>query len=595
MIAILSKRGPPEEAVARQMLAAAPHRGSCATLRVVGNCVVGVATRPDFTDATVSATGPVVAALSGRLDNASELYRSLTTAGWLPASRADADVVVAAFQAHGPDALPHLRGCFAGVVTDGTTLWAFRDHVGFRPLFYRDDARAVVAASESRQVVVGAGLREEPDLDVLERMLYDRMPSDTPAALKGVERLSQASVLVAVAERGVTVRRYWRPWELLESARFTPADLLDRFTELMAQAVARCLAGRDVLLLSGGVDSPAVAAFAAPEHRRRNGTPLGALSAVFPDLPAVDERPYIELVTEHLGMHLHTYRPRARALDDVDEWCRLLGTPVPIVSLPELAASHALAHQLGYRNILTGEFAEFAFGSPMHLVPHLVTRRRWHALAGLLHAERERGVSRRVLAGQVLQTFVPGRWVNRYLHWRRLDAPQRVPDWLDTRKVNEEPYRADLLPRGRDRWSRAQMGGLEGSTIMMEAEEVCAARIGVPVRRPFADVDLWELFLRLPAEVKCPDLRFKTLARTLLRGKVPDAVLDRRRKTFFDDHVMTQVDYPTLRRLLVEPPYRLPGVNYARLAQRIEHQDFNRFDWYWAKDLAQIHAFLRAW
>src|SRR3989449_9660816 len=108
----------------------------------------------------------------------------------------------------------------------------------------------------------------------------------------------------------------------------------------------------------------------------------------------------------------------------------------------------------------------------------------------------------------------------------------------------------------------------------------CAAIAGVTVRRPFADVDLWEFFLRLPAEVKCPDQRDKTLARSLLRGNLPDPILDRRDKTYFDDHVMAQVDYATLRRLLATPRHRMPGVDYRRLAQRIEQGNFNRFDWF---------------
>jgi len=219
----------------------------------------------------------------------------------------------------------------------------------------------------------------------------------------------------------------------------------------------------------------------------------------------------------------------------------------------------------------------------------------WQALGHLLLAERRRGASGRRLARHLLASFVPGRLANWYLRWRRLDAPQRIPDWLDARKVNEVPFRADLLPPSRLRWSRGQLAGLEGSTITLEADELCAARAGVAVRRPFADIDLWEFFLSLPAEVKCPDLRHKSLVRGLLRGRLPDAILDRRDKTVFDDHVMTQVDYPTLRRVLAQPRHRIPGVDYRRLAQRIERQDLNRFDWHWAQDLARIHAFLNAW
>src|SRR2546427_5161200 len=280
MIAILGKAAspPPELALAREMLAAAPHRGSCTTLRVLGNCVLGVANRPDFVDATVSSEGALVAALSGRLDNAAELHQALPAAGSPPGSRADADVVVAAFRAFGLDAPNRMRGCFAGIVTDGTAIWCFRDHAGFRPLFYRDDPRRFVAASDPRQVVVGAQLSEEPDFEVLERILYGRMPSDMPAALKGVARLAQASTLAVDGANGVAVRRYWHPVELLESAPLSPADVQDRFLELLGQAVARSLTGRDAILLSGGVDSPARAAFAAPEHPRRPGRPIRRLS-----------------------------------------------------------------------------------------------------------------------------------------------------------------------------------------------------------------------------------------------------------------------------------------------------------------------------
>jgi asparagine synthase (glutamine-hydrolysing) len=577
------------------MLGAAPHRGSCITLRSLGNCVLGIATQPDFVDASFSSDGPLVAALSGRVDNAADLYRDLTAAGSAPVSAAGPDIIVAAFRAFGPDAPRRLRGCFAGIVTDGAKLWCFRDHIGFRPLFYRDDAHAFVVASEARQVIVGAQVSEEPDLEVLEHIFYGRMPSDQPAALKGVARLPQRTTLTVDGANGVGLRQYWDPTASLESSRLAPDDLHDRFIELMEQAVARSLQGHDAISLSGGVDSPAVAAFAAPEHERRTGRPIGAVSAIFPDLPAVDERSSIELVAGQFGIKLHTYRPGARALDDVERWCRLFGSPVPILSVPEIADNHAQARRLGYRNLLTGEFAEFVVGSPMHLVAHLLTRGRWQALGHLLLTERRRGVPSLRIAQHLLGTFVPGRWANWYLHWRRLDAPQRIPDWLDARHVNKVPYRSDLLPRGRERWRDVQLAGTKGSTITMEADEICGARAGVTVRRPFADIDLWEFFLGLPAEVKFPDLRFKTLLRRLLRGTVPDAILDRRRKTVFDDHVMTQVDYPTLQRLLVEPRYRMRGVDYQRLASRVERRDFNRFDWMWAQDLARVHAFLNAW
>ena len=137
-----------------------------------------------------------------------------------------------------------------------------------------------------------------------------------------------------------------------------------------------------------------------------------------------------------------------------------------------------------------------------------------------------------------------------------------------------------------------QLWGTQGSTITMEADLICGIMAGVTIRRPLADVDLWEFFLSLPGEIKFPVLQWKALARRSLRGVIPDEILDRPKKTVFNDHMMQQIDYPTLRRLLVSPAYRVPGVNYERLAERLQREDLGFLDWVRVKELARCHAFL---
>jgi hypothetical protein len=262
--------------------------------------------------------------------------------------------------------------------------------------------------------------------------------------------------------------------------------------------------------------------------------------------------------------------------------------------VPEIHEYYALTHQLGFCNILSGELAEFVFTFHRHLLGHLLTHRRWKALMRLISTQRRRDALWRI-GKDLIIPFIPGRVAIWYLRVRGRDGPTQIPDWLDRRKVNDASYRSDLLPPGRFRWSAQQLVAFDGATITMEADELCAALSGVTVRRPFTDIDLWEFFLSLPAEIKFPDLRWKTLERRLLRGKLPDMILDRRDKTFFDDHIMSQVDYPTLRQFLVAPNHHINGVDYQRLAAHIEREDFNLIEWYWAKDLARIHAFLSLW
>lgn len=595
IVAVLRRKLPPGVEFAETMLAAAPHRGSEYGFRECGSAVLGVSNKSDFVDSTISREGELMAAFSGKLDNAVDLIDSVTQKGYAPASAGAADVVVSAFKAFGPEAPNHMRGVFAGVVTDGRQMWCFRDHVGLKPLYFRDEARGFFVASEAKQIVAGAGLRREPDLDALERILFGKRSDEIPCALHGVNHVMQAHTYAVTIDSAPLRQAYWHPERLLESGRFTADETRERFTEVFDQAVARSLTGEDVVSLSGGVDSPAVAAFAAPQHLRLTGRPLSALSAVFPDFPKVDESRYIRLITEYLGMNLHTYQIRTTALDDVKKWCELLDGPVPTIMVPEIHENYALARRLGFRNILTGELAEYVIGLRAHVVGHLLLHGRLKGLWRLIRREVEKGASRKALVWALVTPFMPGRAWNFYMHARGRDQRRWIPDWVNHRKVVDAPYRPDLLVPAQRRWSTQQLIAFQGATLLDPADELCAELSGVTVRRPFVDVDLWEFFLSLPAEVKFPDLRSKTLVRSFLRGRLPDAILDRRDKTAFDDHLMAQVDYRTLKRWLVQPKHPIAGVDYRRLADRIERQDLNVFDWLWASTLIRVHAFLSLW
>src|SRR5207302_8207174 len=106
-------------------------------------------------------------------------------------------------------------------------------------------------------------------------------------------------------------------------------------------------------------------------------------------------------------------------------------------------------------------------------------------------------------------------------------------------------------------------------------DELCQSVCGIQVRRPWADVDLWEVFLSLPAEVKFPDARRKSLLRRLLRGRVPDAILDRTDKTLFDTFTVSRIDYTELSRWLSTSTPRIPGVKYDVLMEHLRRQDLD--------------------
>jgi len=579
--------------VVRTMVAAAPHRGTCIETLVHGRAAMAISHADDMPDAALGLVNGVAVAVVGAIANADDLARDLNA--WL-STRHEAPLpddnlpalLAAGHRAFGADLPARLRGVFAVAISDGQRAYCFRDHIGYRPLFYRRDERGFYAATEAKQVVAGAGIPREPDLEVLDQIFFRTATDDTPAALRGVRRLPKATGVTADAT-GTHLRRYWHPESLLETGSLAADELQARFAELMDQAVSRCLTGSDVVSLSGGIDSPAVAAFAAPRHQERYGRPLHAMSVIYPRYPSVDESRYVTLLAERFGMPLHTYEQSANPLADMARWGALADTPFPGAALAQYEEDFLRARALGFRTILTGEHAEFVFAFQWHTLDHFLTHGRLGAARRELAARRARGQSWMSLARLVGRSVAHDR-VMRARNAIGRGRPATVPTWIDLRRaIDEEPMAAG------QRWRRSQLVGFIGPGVALEAEEVCQAVVGVSSRRPWTDIDLWELFLSLPAEQKFPDLRPKGLVRDLLRGRVPDEVLDRTDKTVFDEAMLAEIDYPTLRRFLSRPDERLPGVDYARLDTLLQSEQLGPLDYQWARNLAGVHAFLSQW
>lgn len=590
--AILARRGTPDPARLRRLLGSALHRGTPAEPMVLGAVVLGV-TRDAVGDTSTASSEGLIAVVAGRFDDAEQLAAVLRS-GAAVGSPSPADLLIAAHRAWGAGCIERLRGTFACVVTDGRTLWCSRDHLGFQTSFYRDDPEAFVVATEAKQVVAGAGIASEPDLEVLESIFYSDYDDETPSALRGVRRQPKATTIEATEDRA-RIRRYWHPERLLETARLTDDELAEGFHERMHVASARSLAGDDVVALSGGIDSPAVAAYAAPASIERSGRRLAALSAVYPDYPECDETPYIEDAARAMDLELHTFVRSAPIISDLQEWVRLFDGPAPQWTVSQGVEFHHVARDLGFRNIMTGEIAEFVIDSRQHTMEHLLLRMRLKAFRTYVSSMRSKGYGRKRIAREVLGGIAPPSVWTAYM---RMRPPKDAwtPSWVARRDpgqgIGYDVYRRPA----RKRWTSAQVMSFFGAPgLSQEADSVVQAVTGMRVRRPFADVDLWEFFLSLPAEQKFPANETKGLVRRLLRGRVPDSILDRTDKTHFNDYIMASVDYIELGRWLREPQVQIRGVDYRALADRLDAKDLSLAEYIWAKDLAGVHAFLGLW
>jgi asparagine synthase (glutamine-hydrolysing) len=592
LVVHFSRGGPADRDAVRRGLAAAPHRGSVTRLAGTGDCLIGIALHEDGDHGDLAVKDDLVVAVAGVIDNLGELAAEWADHLVLPADGGPAALVLALFRELGADVARILRGAYAIAVTDGRTLLCLRDHLGSRPLFYRDEGTALWVASEAKQVIAAAGITREPDLDALTLMFYGHREDDLPVALKGVRRLPKASLLRADAS-GTSTRRYWDPSPLVETLRISSDEVRPRFDALMARAVDRVLRGDDILALSGGLDSPTIAIFGAEAYHRRFGRPLPVLSMVFPDYPSADESAYITEIVAMLGLELHAYQPpiTAQALAKLDRWTEL--TDGPWMGLWEPAADedrYERLHTLGRRNYLTGDFAEYDMAIPFHLVTHLIWKRKLRALIRQIASQRQQGARVSKIGRQVASAFLPARF---FMWYRAVRPVWPVPEWIDPKRMVPTNPVERLSPW--ERWRHHQLAGFLGVGLPFEAYHIFNEASRVAVRWPWADVDLWEFFVSLPAEVKFPGAQSKQLLRGLIRDRLPASVVNRRDRTVLDEFVQRRFDYASLGGWIGSGDFRMPGVDYAVLRRRLDRGNLGNLEYASIKDLAQVHAFLSNW
>ena len=260
--------------------------------------------------------GKVQALLNGEIYNYREL-RARFEARHAFRTQGDTETVVHAYEELGDAVFPELDGMFALAIWDGRArrLVLARDAFGKKPLYCWHDARRFVFASEIKGLLA-AGVPVALDEGRLgEYLALGYVP--TPGTLfAGIRKLEPASSM-AVDAGGVHAPVPY--WDLRFPPRGQPlAVTLDaaaeRVRDLFEAAVKKRLMG-DVplgVLLSGGVDSSAVAAVIARHAPGR----LKTFTMGFEGDAFFDERPWAAEVARHLGAEHHesVARPHAAEL-----------------------------------------------------------------------------------------------------------------------------------------------------------------------------------------------------------------------------------------------------------------------------------------
>ena len=485
--------------------------------------------------------GTVQIVFNGEIYNHQQLRPSLEARGHVYRTRSDTETIIHAYEEHGERVPEHLHGMFAFALWDSVTetLTLGRDRLGIKPLYYFVNGRELLFGSEIKAIL--AALPSAPPLERarLPEYLANGFVSGEHTLFSGIKRLRPGHTLTWSRPDGFRMREYWRvPPEQPPDAETFP-EAAERLRTQLFEAVDRHLMS-DVplgVLLSGGIDSTALAAIAS----RLAGRRLQTFSVGFSERDA-NELGYARQAADAIGsehrdvtLSPHQFFTALPRLIWHEDEPMAFPSSVPLNAVSELASRHV-------KVVLTGEGADELFlGYNRYRVTH------WNERLGRAYWAMAPGAVRPVVrnfvshlparASRILsRTFLgcePG-LRNIYLENFAVVGAERQRRLLTSHAGDPhgEALRDLQLDEG-DLLNRMSHHDLRTylHELLMKQDQMSMAA-GIESRVPFLDDLVVDRVARLPSWMKLRGWRTKALLREAVRDLVPPAILTRRKMGF---------------------------------------------------------------
>ncbi|MBP7529287.1 MAG: asparagine synthase (glutamine-hydrolyzing) [Syntrophorhabdaceae bacterium] len=475
---------------------------------------------------------------NGEIYNHRELRKTLLEHGHRFKTDSDTEAILHAYEQWGMEGcLSRLRGMFAFAIWDSTehALFLCRDRMGIKPLYYAQYGGRIYFSSEIRAILIQSGMPRQIDMAGVDAFMTVGFVPNPRTIYKGIQKLPAAHFLTA-RKGAVTVRKYWE-LSYREGNAADAQELTEEFHHLLEESIRMHLMSEVPLgaLLSGGIDSATIAAFA----QKALETPLKTISISF-DSSYLNEA---HAAMETAGALGTDHVPVAFGKDSMDDYPRALYFLEEPLAEPVFVTEyemHRVCRQNGLKVVLTGEGSD-----------ELLAGYHWHRgeiwsrpimrLPFALRAVIARGLLLRSRGAGSMAMYRTLRESRKevgeyYRTWLTIGDP-RIKERIFSREVssalkgNGKPLLdswSDYLPAVADRPRHDQMLWLQSRTRMVDDINHSLDRMSmahsVEARVPFLDHKLWEFCAAVPFRLKIDGTYFKLTEKYLLRNAVKNVV-----------------------------------------------------------------------
>lgn len=455
----------------------------------------------------------------------------------------DTEVVLHLFEDKGEDTPKYLDGMFAFLIYNRAThtLFAARDHLGIKPLYYSLQNGIFIAASEPRSIIAHPQIRKSLDHQSLELLLLlEHIPS--PFSIwQSVHKLLPGHIL-KYKKGALSSSEYWHPTFNPKSSA-SPSELLDALNSALSSAVARSLVA-DVpvgTFLSGGIDSSMITALVKKVHPR-----VHTFSVGFED-QSYDESPYSRLVAKYLGTsHHEQIFSEKKLLETIPTLSKHMDEPLADYSL--LPSSLLAEFTRKYVKVaLSGDGGDEMFG----VYPTRWAQQVFPIWSSLPHPIK-------LAAGSLVNLlptsssnfslkFIADKFISghhnshlREILWPGAFTPSEIPTLLSSNpRFTQSRLLSSLITPLNTLGSSDKSDQLSALSLRYYLSEQILAKVdrasmmhSLEVRPPFLSLPLVEFATKLPTNQKTTFLHTKILFKKLARHYLPKEIVQRPKKGF---------------------------------------------------------------
>ena len=509
------------------------------------------------TQPLASEDGRFVLVMDGWLANYDELRGDLLARGAVLRTRADAELVLRAYEAWGDDCPNHIDGEYAFVIWDARRRGAFcaKDHAGLRPLHYHWDGKRLLVASDIAGVMVAGDFERRPNKGMIAEHLANEWYSADETLWADVMRLAPAHAM-RIGAAGPKLRRYWTPPVDARIRYARDEDYQAHYRAIFEESVQR--SSRTHLPLacdvSGGHDSSAVFGVAhrlGKEGRLPAPSLTGYTYQPTSDCPpGDDEIEYARAVGAHLGVAIREVPTFVAAMDWYErrireEWD--ISTYPNVSMLTDMGQAVTAA---GSRVSLNGHGGdEFLAVPPVGYSEHFAEG-DWRSFAASLHDDAHAFGWRRALWLGVRFGIGPAlppalRALRRKARWGAQASPGRMlltGEMIDLLNERRDASHSRLNIAGCNAVQRGMLARFSDpfGSYMHEFLSRTTARLGYEARSPMYSRRSIEFALAIPDRQRRRGSRQKVVHLEALTSDLPEAVVNRRDKAGAN-HLFEQV------------------------------------------------------